>query len=101
MVVKHIPPIKITATSLRVVLSHMVVKLWDPMAHDGMGLRVVLSHMLVKLVILVEQNRYRFESSVISYGSQTVLVVSMVSVSLRVVLSHMVVKHRCEPRQKK
>ena len=49
----------------------MVVKLWDPMAHDGMGLRVVLSHMVVKLVILVEQNRYRFESSVISYGSQT------------------------------
>ena len=56
--------------SLRVVLSHMVVKLPGAEQNTGCGLRVVLSHMVVK---------HRFHRHIWKYR-------------LRVVLSHMVVK---------
>ena len=58
-------------TSLRVVLSHMVVKPPYVVCPSYIRLRVVLSHMVVKRRSKPETNNYEFESSVISYGSQT------------------------------
>ena len=58
-------------TSLRVVLSHMVVKRFPISIGKIFSLRVVLSHMVVKRRSKPETNNYEFESSVISYGSQT------------------------------
>ena len=59
------------AKSLRVVLSHMVVKQLLSASGHVQRLRVVLSHMVVKLCLFLLSS----------------------SVGLRVVLSHMVVKH--------
>ena len=70
MVVKQVSNIRSPCYCLRVVLSHMVVKLTNIEELNDMGLRVVLSHMVVKL------NWYTISSVR----------------SLRVVLSHMVVK---------
>ena len=56
---------------LRVVLSHMVVKPESGIPANQSGLRVVLSHMVVKPVPAVSFLSAPFESSVISYGSQT------------------------------
>ena len=71
MVVKHFIAFKIENTSLRVVLSHMVVKQWKGKKWKKISLRVVLSHMVVKLYFEHTQLNPWFESSVISYGSQT------------------------------
>ena len=70
MVVKPFFPILSPARCLRVVLSHMVVKLVAVLSLFPERLRVVLSHMVVK------QAGYS-----VRYGAR-----------LRVVLSHMVVK---------
>ena len=56
---------------LRVVLSHMVVKHVVLMVNIIIGLRVVLSHMVVKRNLYSREENKTFESSVISYGSQT------------------------------
>ena len=52
-------------------LSHMVVKHAVLVMMQNYGLRVVLSHMVVKLSGFSPPEPWRFESSVISYGSQT------------------------------
>ena len=70
MVVKHHTGAFSIDKSLRVVLSHMVVKLQERWNEQRTGLRVVLSHMVVKLLLLEKAGE----------------------ISLRVVLSHMVVK---------
>ena len=49
----------------------MVVKLPERLDHYRGGLRVVLSHMVVKLFRPGQSPARWFESSVISYGSQT------------------------------
>ena len=56
---------------LRVVLSHMVVKHVLVVSIVGIRLRVVLSHMVVKRGLSPPLAYSWFESSVISYGSQT------------------------------
>ena len=52
-------------------LSHMVVKLVNEDLSEVPRLRVVLSHMVVKLSRGAIGLAMQFESSVISYGSQT------------------------------
>ena len=71
MVVKRFPISIGKIFSLRVVLSHMVVKPPYVVCPSYIRLRVVLSHMVVKRRSKPETNNYEFESSVISYGSQT------------------------------
>ena len=71
MVVKQMISKTEISFSLRVVLSHMVVKLPERLDHYRGGLRVVLSHMVVKLFRPGQSPARWFESSVISYGSQT------------------------------
>ena len=54
-------------------LSHMVVKRHKVIHKLRVGLRVVLSHMVVKPTPPTLRQENQFESSVISYGSQTTL----------------------------
>ena len=72
MVVKPARARPVCHGSLRVVLSHMVVKLKGKDYFTESGLRVVLSHMVVKRQRHRRRRPPTFESSVISYGSQTV-----------------------------
>ena len=58
-------------SSLRVVLSHMVVKLDTGMQRLEEGLRVVLSHMVVKQEEGLELLEVRLRVVLSSYGSQT------------------------------
>ena len=71
MVVKPARARPVCHGSLRVVLSHMVVKLKGKDYFTESGLRVVLSHMVVKRQRHRRRRPPTFESSVISYGSQT------------------------------
>ena len=71
MVVKPRDVTQQNKNSLRVVLSHMVVKPDWKEYRNRIRLRVVLSHMVVKLVQIRTNYLFKFESSVISYGSQT------------------------------
>ena len=71
MVVKLSRSNIVSVTCLRVVLSHMVVKLEVSIYSSNRSLRVVLSHMVVKRGLSPPLAYSWFESSVISYGSQT------------------------------
>ena len=75
MVVKLCYEAKTPLISLRVVLSHMVVKPVLSYNEPAQRLRVVLSHMVVKQMRKIYVRIRLFESSVISYGSQTILVI--------------------------